>query len=593
MNIFKRVLAYADEHRGKLKKALFLIALSVIIEIIPYLLTYHLIMGFIVRQDITVSYLMMISLGILVTLWLKTKFLTMGLGASHEVAFDTLMGMRKTFSQKLFHMPLGDIQNKGTGSFKKHLVDDIEGMEAILAHMVPEGIPYLLSPLVVFITLLIVDYRMALLSLASIPFGIVAVFLMMALGMKKIDNYYGSEKKMNNVIIEYITGMEVIKIFNRTTNSYEKFRSSVENYRNFTLDWFRSSWTFMAMYGAILPCTIMFMLPVGIHFYLNGTIELATLVFSLMIAMSIGVPLIKLVEFIPIIPNLSFKLNALENVFNMNQLKTGTMKPEHYDVTFKDVTFAYEEVDVLKNINFKIDNNSLTAIVGESGSGKSTLAKLLLHFWDIEKGSIQVGGVDIRDISMDALMEAMSYVSQDNFLFDITLMENIRIGRPVATDEEVIEAAKAAQCHDFIMKSPEGYQTSAGNAGNKLSGGEIQRITIARAILKDAPIIVLDEATSYTDSENEDKIQEALNQLISNKTVIIIAHRLSTIVEADQIIVMDEGHLVAKGQHEKLLQTCEHYKKLWDAHIKTIDWDIQVKEDQDATDHQTITQVIR
>lgn len=584
MSTFKKILIYAEEYKNKIFLAMFLIFCSVIVGIIPYMITYHIILSFVEKHSVTMSYLLLTAGGVVFCLWLKSYLYLKGLGASHEAAYDTLMGMRQKFAGKMTKLPLGDINEKGTGSYKKNFVDDIESVEVLIAHMVPEGIPYVIVPIIVFGLLFILDWRLALLSMASIPIGAAVVVLMMGNGLKKMGPYYRSAQKMNSNIVEYISGMEVIKIFNRTTNSYEKYVSSVENYKKYTLAWIKESWTYVAIYSAVLPCTILFLLPVGTVLYVNGTLSLSTFVFALLLAMSLGLPLIKLVEFFPTIPQLAYKIEQLEKTFEGEELKVADkgITPGHYDVDFKNVTFAYNQKDVLKNVSFCAKQNTVTAIVGESGSGKSTLAKLLVHFWDVKEGEITIGGVNINHMSFENLMNLISYVSQDTFLFNASIMENIRIGRPEATDEEVMAVAKLAMCHEFIMNTDKGYDTNAGEAGDKLSGGEKQRITIARAILKNAPVIILDEATAFTDSENEDKIQEALNQLVVGKTLIVIAHRLSTIVEADNIIVMDKGNLVMQGSHDELLERSGTYQSLWRSHIKSMNWDINVKGVQNA-----------
>ncbi|MCG8499425.1 MAG: ABC transporter ATP-binding protein/permease [Firmicutes bacterium] len=584
MSAFKKILIYAEEYKNKIFLAMFLIFCSVIVGIIPYMITYHIILSFVEKHSVTMSYLLLTAGGVVFCLWLKSYLYLKGLSASHEAAYDTLMGMRQKFAGKMTKLPLGDINEKGTGSYKKNFVDDIESVEVLIAHMVPEGIPYVIVPIIVFGLLFILDWRLALLSMASIPIGAAVVVLMMGNGLKKMGPYYRSAQKMNSNIVEYISGMEVIKIFNRTTNSYEKYVSSVENYKKYTLAWIKESWTYVAIYSAVLPCTILFLLPVGTVLYVNGTLSLSTFVFALLLAMSLGLPLIKLVEFFPTIPQLAYKIEQLEKTFEGEELKVADkgITPGHYDVDFKNVTFAYNQKDVLKNVSFCAKQNTVTAIVGESGSGKSTLAKLLVHFWDVKEGEITIGGVNINHMSFENLMNLISYVSQDTFLFNASIMENIRIGRPEATDEEVMAVAKLAMCHEFIMNTDKGYDTNAGEAGDKLSGGEKQRITIARAILKNAPVIILDEATAFTDSENEDKIQEALNQLVVGKTLIVIAHRLSTIVEADNIIVMDKGNLVMQGSHDELLERSGTYQSLWRSHIKSMNWDINVKGVQNA-----------
>lgn len=584
MKGFKRILHYAKEYRNKIYLAIFLIFGSVIAGIIPFIITYDIIINFIENNQITLEYLLLMAGGVTFFLWLKTNLLAHGLDASHEAAYDTLMGMRIKFAEKMTKLSMGDINTKGTGSYKKKFVDDIETVELILAHMIPEGIPAVIAPIVVYILLFILDWRLALLSIASLVIGLIAVLMLMKGALKKMDKYYSSAQKMNSTIVEYITGMEVIKIFNRTTSSYENYVSSVKNYKKFALEWYKESWTYMAIYGAVLPCTILFLLPGGVVFYINGTLTLPTFLFALLLSMSLSTPLIRLVQFFPLFPNLKYKVEQLEDSFageELNMVDNGIL-PENYNISFKNVTFAYDHQDVIKNVSFSAKENTITAIVGESGSGKSTLAKLLVHFWDVKEGEITIGGLNINEMSFENLMGLISYVSQDNFLFNISIMENIRIGKPAATDEEVMAAAKLAQCHDFIMKIENGYQTNAGEAGDKLSGGEKQRITIARAILKDAPIIILDEATAFTDPENEDKLQEALNKLIVGKTIFIIAHRLSTIVDADNILLMKEGSLLMQGNHEELLKISDTYQSLWNYHLQSINWDINVKGAQNA-----------
>ncbi len=571
---------YAKEYKGKIYLAFFLILLSGIIGVVPFLLTYDIIIKFVEKSTVGTQYLLIMSGGIIIALFLKGYFYFRGLDKSHEAAFDTLMGMRIKFVEKMRKMPLGNINAKGVGSYKKNLVEDIEAVETLLAHMIPEGIPFVIVPILIYIIIFVTDWRLGFLSLGSIPFGIIPMMLMVKGGTKKMPKYYKAAENMNSTIIEYINGMEVIKVFGRTTDSYKRYKDSVEGYRDFTLDWFKESWTYMAMYGAVLPCTVLLLLPVGLNMYLNGTLELSKFIFSLMLSMSAGIPLTRMLEFAPMVVQLTYKIEQLEKTFEGEQLKEGCkdLNIKTHDIEFKNVTFAYDEKEVIKDVSFKLKQNTLTAIVGESGSGKSTLAKLLVHFWDIKKGEITIDDHNINEFSVENLMKEISYVSQDNFLFNTSIIENIRIGNPEATDEQVKQAAKIAQCHDFIVEMKEGYNTIVGDSGDKLSGGQKQRITIARAILKDSPIIIMDEATAFTDPENEDKIQLALSKLIKGKTVIIIAHRLSTIVGADNIIVMDKGEVIAQGTHKELLEKSHKYKTLWNSHLQAMNWSIKVEE---------------
>ena len=576
----KRILQYADGNKGKVLKAIILILLSVLSGIAAYLLTYPIIKTLINDGEIEKTTLIILGVGIALAGVLKAIFFNKGLQASHEAAYAILYKMRVTIAEKMTKIPLGDVQNAGIGSFKKKIVDDIESVEIILAHMIPEGIPYLVAPIIVYTIIFITDWRMGFLALGSLPFGVLAMGMMMKVGAKRIPKAYEATSVMNKTIIEYVGGMEVIKIFGRSTDSYERYASSIKDYKTYILDWWRVSWPWMAIYSVLLPATIMFLLPIGLNMYLNGSVSLEVLVLSILLAISLGAPLIKLLRFLPAIPQLSQRVIEMEKIYDNRELMEGEEKIDgiNYFIEFDRVSFAYDEQEVIKDVSFVIKEGAMTAIVGESGSGKSTLAKLLVHYWDVKSGSIKVGGVDIKTAKVEELMNHISYVDQDTFLYNMSLMDNIRLGKLSATDEEVIQASKYAQCHEFISEMKNGYSSNAGDAGTKLSGGQRQRITLARAILKDAPIIILDEATAYADPENEDKIQEALSLLTKGKTVIVIAHRLSTIVGADQIILLDEGKIIGKGKHEQLLKDNMTYQKLWKAHKKAMDWSLEVKE---------------
>ncbi|MGL5514314.1 MAG: ABC transporter ATP-binding protein, partial [Sporomusa sp.] len=505
------VYAYAKEFKTEMLRAIAFLTMSVIMAVIPYFLIYHIIIRFSGEGQLTIGYLGFMAGLIFISLALKNYLQGRGLSVSHHLAYDTLMGMRKKIADKLLRMPMGAIQRHSTGSLKKNFVENIEDMELLLAHAMPEGIANLLTLVIITVILFILDWRMALLALAVMPIGLIAVYLMVKDGLKRMGPYYQASKEMNENIIEYIAGMEVIKVFNQTTTSFKKYITSVNNYKKYTLYWYKVSWTYMTVYSIILPSTLLFLLPVGTLFYLDGSLTLATFVLVILLAMSMGLPLMRLVEFLPVFPRLRQQAQKIEQLFDEEELVSGVSRtlPQNYTVTFDQVTVAYNDKDVLHEVSFVAKENTVTALVGESGAGKSTLAKLLIRFWDIKAGAVRIGDVNIRDLPFATLMNAISYVSQDIFLFNTTIMENIRMGRPGATDGEVIAMAKIAQCHDFILAAEHGYHTIVGGAGDKLSGGQRQRIAIARALLKNAPIVVLDEATSFTDPENEDKIQEA------------------------------------------------------------------------------------
>ncbi|MCP1103310.1 ABC transporter ATP-binding protein [Aequitasia blattaphilus] len=582
MNIFKKVYSFAEKGTALMGRAVILLTISTLFSIIPYYVIYQFI-HLIIEGKLGVEQILTLGGIALISLLLKNITNEFGLRYSHELAYTTLMGMRKKAAEKLMKLSMGKINVYGSGELKKIFVENIEDMELILAHAIPEGVSNIIGMITGIILLFWADVRLALLSLLVLPIGIILVGMMSRAGISKLSKYYQSSKEMNNQIVQYIRGMEVIKIFTRGDTSFSKYRISIENYKNFTLDWYRSSWKYMAMYGVVLPASIAFVLPFGVLFYLGGSILLPKLVLSFMLCLALGPFFNRVVMFIPAFPNLTQKFKRIEGLYEEEELVEGKQNTavKSADIAFEHVTFAYQSADVLRDVSFQTRSGSLIAFVGESGAGKSTIAKLITRFWDVDKGRITLGGRDIREFSMEALMEQISYVSQDNFLFNTTIMENIRIGNPKATDDEVIEMAKRAKCHDFIMGLPKGYETEVGDSGDRLSGGQRQRITIARGILKNSPIVILDEATSCTDAENEDLIQEALNQLLIGKTVLVIAHRLSTITKADEIFVLDKGEITEHGTHEELIKKSGSYKKMWNTYQNASGFEYTSKEGEE------------
>ena len=500
-----------------------------------------------------------------------------------------MLRLRTSLQKRFEALPLGFIQDKGTGTIKKLFVDDVDSLEVLLAHSLPEGIANLMIPIAIYVAMFFIDWKLALLSLASIPISFAAMMIMYSVGMKKMGPYYMAGQKMNNTIIEYINGMEVVKVFNKDAESYERFRKDISDYRDYTLEWYKAAWPWMAIYSSLLPCTIILTLPVGAWFVLSGWSTLPNLILVLCLSLSIGMPLLKSLGFLPTMPQLNYKISALEQVLDAPELQQteGAFHGKDDTITYDHVSFAYQttqpgpdgkpvviEDEVLHDISFTAKAGQKTALVGESGSGKSTLAKLLIHYYDSQKGSISIGGQKLCDMSLEALNSRISYVAQDQYLFNTSLLENIRLGRLNATDEEVVEAAKKAQCMEFLEKLPQGIHSMAGDAGKMLSGGQRQRISLARAILKDAPIVVLDEATAYADPENEEKMETAIAELVKGKTLVVIAHKLPAIMNADQICVMDHGKLVATGRHQELIQSCPEYQKLWKAAQDSAEWKV-------------------
>lgn len=592
--MFKKVFEYAGPHKKDLYIATFIVLLSVLMGVLPFVLAYQVISPLVMGNAVDAKYVCIRVIGVLICLILQAILYGWGLDVSHKAAYSTLLRLRTSLQKRFEAVPLGFIQNKGTGTIKKLFVDDVDSLEVLLAHSLPEGIANLMIPIAIYVAMFFIDWKLALLSLASIPISFAAMMIMYSVGMKKMGPYYMAGQKMNNTIIEYINGMEVVKVFNKDAESYERFRKDISDYRDYTLEWYKAAWPWMAIYSSLLPCTIILTLPLGAWFVLCGFSTLPDLILVLCLSLSIGIPLLKSLSFLPTMPQLNYKIAALEQVLETAPLQQtdAVFHGKNYDICFDHITFGYEKSqpgpdgqpmvtmdEVIHDISFTAKAGQKTALVGESGSGKSTLAKLLIHYYDPQQGSISIGGQKITEMSLEALNSQVSYVAQDQYLFNTSILENIRIGRPDATDEEVLEAAKKAQCMEFLEKLPQGIHSMAGDAGKMLSGGQRQRISLARAILKNAPIIVLDEATAYADPENEEKMEAAIAELVKGKTLFVIAHKLPAIMNADQICVIEHGKLAATGTHAELLATCEEYKKLWKASQDSAEWKVNaVKE---------------
>ena len=575
--MFQQVLNYAGEYKKTTYLSIAVMLSGIIMNILPFWFLYQLLRPLLTGEAVGPEYILARVLAIAVCGVLYAFLYVKGLSLSHNAAYHTLQNLRISLQGKLEGQPLGVIQEKGTGSLKKMFIDDIDSIELLLAHALPEGLANLAVPLFVFIAMFFVDWKLALLSLCSLPLGFVAMGAMYQAGISKMDAYYGAARKMNNTIVEYINGMEVVKVFNRDGDSYRRFEEDVRSYRDFTLDWYKVCWPWMALYNSILPCTALFTLPVGAWLVLKGFSTLPDLALVLCMSFGVGAPLLRSLSFMSTMPQLKYKIDALEHLMDAPALQQtdASFSGADYSISFEDVRFAYQAKEVLHGISFQAAPGSLTALVGESGSGKSTLAKLLVHYYDVTGGAIRIGGQKLTDMSVESLNQQISYVSQEQFLFNISLLENIRLGKPEASDEEVMAAAQKAQCGEFLSRLPEGIHTMAGDGGKQLSGGERQRISLARAILKDAPIVVLDEATAFMDPENEEKMNEAIGEVIQGKTVVVIAHRLYSITGADQICVLDQGRLADMGTHEELLNRCEAYQKLWHAAEHSARWAVK------------------
>jgi len=575
--MFKKVKPYMGEYVRYTRWAAVVVTLSVVLSVLPYFLLYQLIAPLVAGESLTLGFVLFRAFLSALCLVGNAILYVHGLDLSHYSAYNTLKNLRTALQGRLEKQPLGVIRELGNGQIKKVFTDDIDTIELLLAHAIPEGIGNLIIPVVVILAMFFVDWKLALLSVASLPFGLLTMGMMFKIGMSRMEAYYGAAAKMNNTIIEYVNGMEVVKVFNRDGESYERFEKDIRYYRDMTLDWYRICWPWMALYSSLLPCVALFTLPLGGWFVLRGWSSLPDFILSLCMTFAIGAPLLKALSFAGKFPQLNYKIEALEKLLDHPPLKQSDrpFAGKGRDIRLEDVHFSYQDAEVIHGIDLEIKEGAMTALVGESGSGKSTLAKLLVHFYDLDSGQITLGGQDITDMSVESLNDQIAFVSQEQFLFNTSVYENIRLGKPEASREEVLRAASLAQCDEFLTRFPAGIDARAGDGGKMLSGGERQRISLARALLKNAPVIVLDEATAFVDPENEEKMNAAISEVIRGKTVLIIAHRLHTVMGADKIVVLEEGRVESQGTHGELLARSQAYQRLWAAAEQSIEWEVR------------------
>ncbi len=573
---FKRLLLFASQCRSKMILSVIIAVLGVGCGMIPYFAAANITVK-IVSGNYSIKELILSVLLALAGFTGKVVFHGISTTLSHESAYTVLKNIRSELVKKLSKLPLGYVMESSSGELKTTIVDTVEKLEQPLAHIIPEMTSNLLIPLCIFAYLFYLDARLAFISLITLPVGLILYKVL----MKKYVYYYPKHVEagniMNAIVVEYINGIQAIKAFNQSTTSYEKYSDSVNNNCAAVTSFFQNTlWLYSAvMY--IMPATLLFALPAGLYFYMNGTLTLATFISCIILSFGLVSPLIQAMQLTDGVASMGTIIGQVSRILDADELKRPLdyKKMKDYKIRFDNVSFGYDDTEILHGISFETIPHGITAIVGPSGSGKSTVTKLMASFWDVKGGQITLGDIDVKDLPLNQISDIISYVSQDNFLFNMTIKENIRIGKEDATDEEVIEAAKKASCHDFIMSLEYGYDTLAGEAGNHFSGGEKQRISIARAIIKNSPVIVLDEATAYTDPENEAVIQESISKLVKGKTLIVIAHRLSTIVSADNIIVMNQGKIAAQGTHKELLGKCKLYQNMWEAHIGAKDMDMK------------------
>ncbi len=574
------ILSLAGKKKINLVISCILSVISAALSFVPYVCIYYIVRELIVSGSLqnSIGYVWLAfggAVGSLVFTFLSSLL-------AHASAFNIVYALRMNFARHISLLPMGFHTANSTGKLRRLMDENTEKVEQFVAHQLPDMVGSLAAPVVMFVILFAFDWRMGLACLVPIILSFIALGSSLSNPktkeyMEKLQNY---QEEMNNSAVEYVRGISVVKAFNQTAFSFRRFHEVIQKYKECAILYTYAARNSYCFFILLINSVFLFLLPVGI---LIGTAAAdyqafaVTFLFYLILSMGIAGPINKLMYVFTQGTMVMVSVGRLAEIFSMPTQETAGNVTAFSGsaVSFEDVCFSYNENDkegVLHDVSFTAAEGEITALVGPSGSGKTTIAQLIPRFWDVGSGRICIGGQDITTVNNDALMQQISFVFQDVFLFHKSVMENIKIGCGNASDEEAIAAAKAAQCHEFIERLPNGYHTILGSKGAYLSGGEQQRVVIARAILKDAPIVVLDEATSFADPENEQKIQQALEKLMKDKTVIVIAHRLSTIQNADKILVVEDGRIMEQGVHETLLTQGGRYKHMWDAYSGALTW---------------------
>lgn len=567
------ILEWAGQKKSYYVFSVILAIGNVVCKIIPYFIIIDVVKMFLNGSKNFNDY-MYDAILIAVSFIIAELFHSLSTTLSHKATFTVLANIRKACCDKLARVPLGYVKDTSSGTFKNIMVERIDSIETTLAHVIPEFTSNLLGPVVILIYFFTIDYRLALWSLVPIVVGLISYFGMMLDFKPNFEKTVKATKDLNDAAVEYIDGIEVIKAFSKTESSYEKFITVATAYANSFISWMKKCSIYHALMMTITPYTLLTVLPIGAHYVANGTLAVNHFILCIILSLSIAGPLITAFSYTDDLGKIDVIVGEVVGILEQKELERPQKSidiPRDNSITLKDVKFGYHDQEVLHGVNMSLQAGSVNAVVGPSGSGKSTIAKLIASLWDANSGSIEIGGVNIKNIALRDFNKRIAYVAQDNYLFNETVRENIRQGNPNATDEDIIEVTKKSGCYEFIMQLENGFDTIVGGAGGHLSGGERQRISIARAMLKDAPIVILDEATAYTDPENEAILQNSIAKLVAGKTLIVIAHRLSTVKDSDQLFVVDEGNIVAHGTHDELLERCSLYKDMWNAHISVKD----------------------
>lgn len=567
------LMELAEGRRGEYALSILTALLGVACSLVPYFIIIKIITA-LVNGTAELTQCLTLCLWMAGFWILRYVLHSLSTSLSHHATFYVLANTRVRLLDKLAVLPLGTVLDRSSGSYKNIIAERVDSIETTLAHLLPEMTSNIVGALAVLVLLFIEDWRMGLSMLIVLPLGILCFMSMFSGYNEKFQRTVTSTKALNDTAVEYIGGIEVIKAFGQSKTSYAKFVSAAKEGADCFIEWMRGSLFGQVAGMAIFPSTLLGILPVGCLLYMHGTLTAETFLTVIVLSFGVMQPLITAFSYTDDIAQVTTIVGEVADVLSgedMQRPDKAEKLPADNSIELKNVRFSYHDKEVLHGVSMHIKPGTVNALVGPSGSGKSTIARLIASLWDVKDGAVLLGGVDIRTLPLKDCTDRIAYVSQENYLFNLSVMDNIRMGRKGASDEDVIAAAKVCGCHDFIMSLEHGYQTVCGASGGHLSGGERQRVSIARAMLKDAPIVILDEATSYTDPENEAVIQSALAKLVQGKTLLVIAHRLSTIADADQIIVVNQGQIEAVGTQAELLSTCPLYQTMWKAHISVKD----------------------
>lgn len=567
------ILTWAGQKKSAYVWSVILAVGNVLFRILPYFIVADVVQK-ILNQDKELRGYILDAAWIAGAFLIAELFHSLSTTCSHKATFAVLSNIRKSCCDKLARVPLGYVKDTPSGSFKNIMVERIDSIETTLAHVVPEFTSNLLAPVIVIVYFFMTDWRLALWAFVPMVAGLFAALGMFIDYAASFERTVTTTKELNDAAVEYIDGIEVIKAFGKTESSYAKFTKAARACADSFISWMKRCAVFQTLAYVLMPYTLLTVLPIGAYYVNRGTLTISDFVLCIILALGIVGPLVTVASYTDDLGKIGVIVGEVAGILEQPELErpeAGGAKPKDNSISLENVRFSYHDKEILHGVNMDLKAGSVNAIVGPSGSGKSTIAKLIASLWDVDSGRITIGGVDVKQIPLEEFNSRIAYVSQDNYLFNESVRENIRQGNPAATDEEVEEVTRRSGSYDFIMELENGFDTVVGGAGGHLSGGERQRISIARAMLKDAPIIILDEATAYTDPENEAILQRSIAKLVEGKTLIVIAHRLSTVKDSDQIFVVSDGNIQGHGTHEELLATCPLYKDMWEAHISVKD----------------------